>query len=156
MLQWLARFSSRLVSMKTPKKWKIFCETHGFTLRNPWFYLLIPLVSQGKTMGFTTRFLDFCVAKMLKFTSDNANKHSLTSLLRILNDLEMLKHLRILTYKECFVGIIIMINSSITIVSSFFLIPCSASAEHVSFLPRHTWPRSVLAASRGARVGGCR
>ena len=50
-------------------------------------------------MGFTTRFLDFWVAKMLKFTSDNANKHSLTSLLRILNDLELLKYLRILTYK---------------------------------------------------------
>jgi len=98
--QWLARFASRLASMKTSKKWKIFCETHGFTLRNPWFHLLIPLVSQGETMGFTTRFLDFGVAKTLKFTSNNANKHSLTSLLRILNDLELLKYLRILTYKE--------------------------------------------------------
>ena len=86
--------------MKTSKKWKIFCEAHGFSLRNPWFHLLIPLVSQGKTMGFTTRFLDFWVARVLKFTSNNANKHSLTSLLRILNDLELLKYLRILTYKE--------------------------------------------------------
>lgn len=51
-------------------------------------------------MGFTTRFLDFWVARVLKFTSNNANKHSLTSLLRILNDLELLKYLRILTYKE--------------------------------------------------------
>ena len=51
-------------------------------------------------MGFTTRFLDFWVAKMLKFTSDNANKHSLTSLSQILNELEMLKYLRILTYKS--------------------------------------------------------
>ena len=100
MLQWFARFSSRLVSMKTPKKWKIFCETHGFTLRNPWFHLLIPLVLQGESMGFTTRFLDFWVAKMLKFTSNNANKHLLTSLLRILNGLELLKYLRILTYKS--------------------------------------------------------
>ncbi len=86
--------------MKTPKKWKIFCETHGFLFGNPWFYLLICLVSQGESMGFTTRFLGFWVAKMLKFTSDNANKHSLTSLLRILNDIELLKYLRILTYKS--------------------------------------------------------
>lgn len=142
--------------MKTSKKWKIFCETHGFTLRNPWFHHLIPLVLQGESMGFTTRFLDFWVAKTLKFTSNNANKHSLTSLLRILNDLELLKYLRILTYKECFVGIIIMINSSITIVSSFFLITYSVSAEHESFALRHTWPRSVLATSRDARVGDCR
>lgn len=69
-------------------------------LQNPWFHLLIPLVLQGESMGFTTRFLDFGVAKTLKFTYNNANKHSLTSLLRILNDLELLKYLRILTYKE--------------------------------------------------------
>lgn len=48
-------------------------------------------------MGFATHFSDFSGSKSCVFTFSNSNKHPLTPLLQILNDLEMLTNSHLLT-----------------------------------------------------------
>lgn len=80
------------------------CKTHAFTSWYAGFHLQKPLVSQGKTMGFTTFFSDFSGAESVIFTLYNTHKHSLTPLSKNLNSLKMLINSHLLTVDTRLIG----------------------------------------------------